>query len=85
MTSPGHAVQALVTDLGTLEKQDGELVLTAVPGRRRHRWPTGWRGRSRRAGGTSGSRPTVRELEPPTAAEIAALRGWDPQGWFLRG
>ena len=27
VTSPGHAVQALVTDLGTLEKQDGELVL----------------------------------------------------------
>ncbi len=31
VTSPGRAVQALVTDLGTLERRDGELVLTAVP------------------------------------------------------
>ncbi len=84
VTSPGHAVQALVTDLGTLEKQDGELVLTAVPA----------------GDGTVADRvalavaacgwelrvlTTVRELDPPTAAEIAALRGWDPQGWFLRG
>ena len=84
ITSPGHAVQALVTDLGSLEKQDGELVLTAVPA----------------GDGTVADRvalavaacgwdlrvlTTVRELDPPTAAEIAALRGWDPQGWFLRG
>ena len=31
VTSPGRSVRALVTDLGTLEKHDGELVLTAVP------------------------------------------------------
>jgi len=26
----------------------------------------------------------VRELPPPTGDEIAALRRWDPRGWFLR-
>ena len=26
----------------------------------------------------------VRELAPPTAEEVAALRRWDPRGWFLR-
>jgi hypothetical protein len=26
----------------------------------------------------------VGELTPPTAPEIAALRRWDPRGWFLR-
>jgi hypothetical protein len=24
------------------------------------------------------------ELEPPTAQELQRLRGWDPQGFFLR-
>jgi hypothetical protein len=23
-------------------------------------------------------------LEPPAPAEVAALRRWDPNGWFLR-
>jgi hypothetical protein len=27
----------------------------------------------------------VEELPAPTTAEISALRGWDPRGWFLRG
>ena len=26
----------------------------------------------------------VSELSPPTAEEVATLRGWDPRGWFLR-
>jgi acyl CoA:acetate/3-ketoacid CoA transferase alpha subunit/acyl CoA:acetate/3-ketoacid CoA transferase beta subunit len=84
VTSPGHAVQALVTDLATLDKQDGALVLTAVP--------TGVgtvAERVARAVAACGwdleVAATVRELDPPTPGEIAALRGWDPQGWFLRG
>jgi acyl CoA:acetate/3-ketoacid CoA transferase beta subunit len=84
VTSPGRTVRALVTDLGTLEKQDGELVLVAVPtgdgsvaDRVAHAVAAcGWDLRVA---------PDVAELPPPTADEIAALRGWDPRGWFLRG
>src|SRR5262249_34081134 len=84
VTSPGRAVRALVTDLGTLEKRDGdELVLAAVPAgdgttdervdaaRAACRWDL--------AVAADG-----RELPPPAADEIAALRRWDPRGWFLR-
>ena len=85
VTSPGRTVPALVTDLGTLEKQDGELVLTAVPDgdgtvadRVARAVAALWLGPARR-------RRTVVELAAPTADEVAALRGWDPQGWFLRG
>lgn len=84
VTSPGERVRALVTDLGTLEKQDGELVLTAVPAGdgtvservERAVAACGWDLRVA---------AVVGELAPPTAAEVGALRGWDPQGWFLRG
>ncbi len=31
VTSPGDRVRALVTDLGTFERREGRLVLTAVP------------------------------------------------------
>jgi acyl CoA:acetate/3-ketoacid CoA transferase beta subunit len=84
ITSPGRAVRALVTDLGTLEKVDGnELVLTAVPAGEGSvaeridaaRAACGWDVAIAR---------DVRELPPPTAEEIAALRRWDPRGWFLR-
>jgi acyl CoA:acetate/3-ketoacid CoA transferase alpha subunit/acyl CoA:acetate/3-ketoacid CoA transferase beta subunit len=86
VTSPGRAVRAVVTDLGILEKTDGggELVLTAVPSgdaSLEHRIEA-----ARAACGWDlGVAATVRELDPPTADEIAALRGWDPRGWFLRG
>ncbi len=84
VTSPGRAVRALVTDLGTLEKQDrDELVLTAVPagdGSIDDRI-----GAARAACGWDlAVDADVRELPPPTADEIAALRRWDPRGWFLR-
>jgi acyl CoA:acetate/3-ketoacid CoA transferase beta subunit len=83
VTSPGHAVRALITDLGILEKQDRELVLTAVPA------GVGTvEDRVTRAVSACGwdlaVAETVRELAAPTAHEIAALRGWDPHGWFLR-
>ncbi len=85
VTSPGRTVRALVTDLGVLEKLDGdELVLTGVPegdgtiGERveRARAACGW---------DLQVAPTVAELDAPTAAEVRALRAWDPRGWFLRG
>jgi acyl CoA:acetate/3-ketoacid CoA transferase beta subunit len=85
ITSPGRAVRALVTDLGTLEKPspDHELVLTAVP-----HGVGSLDGRVEAARAACGwdlqVAPSVRELDPPTADEIAALRGWDPRGWFLR-
>jgi acyl CoA:acetate/3-ketoacid CoA transferase alpha subunit/acyl CoA:acetate/3-ketoacid CoA transferase beta subunit len=85
ITSPGRAVRALVTDLGTLEKlePDGELVLTAVPA-----GPTSLDDRIAAAraacGWDLGVAATVTELESPTTEEIAALRRWDPRGWFLR-
>ena len=84
ITSPGRAVRALVTDLGTLEKVDGdELVLTAVPAGDgsiseridEARAACGW---------DLAVAGDVGELPPPTADEIAALRRWDPRGWFLR-
>lgn len=85
VTSPGRAVRALVTDLGRLEKLDGaELVLTAVP-----EGPDPIAARIGRAVAACGwdlrVAPTVAELPAPTQAEIAALRRWDPRGWFLRG
>ena len=83
VTSPGASVSALVTDLGILEKRDGELVLTAVPvgdepiveRTARAVEACGW---------DLAVGEDVRELPPPTAEEIATLRGWDPHGWFLR-
>jgi acyl CoA:acetate/3-ketoacid CoA transferase alpha subunit/acyl CoA:acetate/3-ketoacid CoA transferase beta subunit len=85
ITSPGRAVQALITDLGIMEKDEtGELVLTGVPAGGESiaariaaaEAACGW---DLRVG------DTVRELEPPTAYELERLRRWDPRGWFLRG
>ncbi len=85
VTSPGRAVRALVTDLGILAKLDGgdELVLTAVPSGPA---PLDERVAAARAacGWELAVGPALRELDPPRPEEIAALRGWDPRGWFLR-
>jgi acyl CoA:acetate/3-ketoacid CoA transferase alpha subunit/acyl CoA:acetate/3-ketoacid CoA transferase beta subunit len=84
ITSPGRNVRALVTDLGTLEKVGGdELVLTAVP---RGESPLSERVKTARAacGWDLAVAGDVQELSAPTAKEIAALRRWDPRGWFLR-
>ncbi len=80
VTSPGDRVSALVTDLGTFEKRDGELTLTALaPGTAVDdvRAVCSWELRV-----ADGELPV---LDPPTADEVSALRRWDPQGWFLRG
>jgi acyl CoA:acetate/3-ketoacid CoA transferase alpha subunit/acyl CoA:acetate/3-ketoacid CoA transferase beta subunit len=85
VTSPGRTVRALVTDLGRLEKLDGDdLMLTAVPA-----GVAPLADRVARAVAACGwdlrVAPTVVELPAPAPGEIAALRGWDPRGWFLRG
>ena len=76
-------MRALVTDLGVLEKQDGVLVLTAVPASDE---PLAARIEAARAacGWDLDVSEAVAELPSPTAEEIAMLRQWDPRGWFLR-
>ena len=78
VTSPGGRVSTIATDLGILTRTSEGFVLTAV---------------------TPGALETVRErvawdlvvaadcveLAAPTDDEVAALRGWDPEGFFLRG
>ena len=83
VTSPGRAVQALVTDLGTFEKpeplSESTFVLTALApgvGIDAVRSACGW---------DVEVAATLAVLDPPTADEITALRRWDPRGWFLRG
>jgi acyl CoA:acetate/3-ketoacid CoA transferase alpha subunit/acyl CoA:acetate/3-ketoacid CoA transferase beta subunit len=83
ITSPGRAVRALVTDLGTLERRDDDLILTAVPA-----GPEPLEARIAAAQSACGwdlgvTRP-VDELAPPTREELVALRTWDPRAWFLR-
>ncbi|MBM3672326.1 MAG: hypothetical protein FJW86_09140 [Actinobacteria bacterium] len=85
ITSPGRAVRALVTDLGTFEKLDpaGELVLTTVP-----EGPGSINDRVDAARAACGwdlvVAPEVGENSAPTTDEVLALRAWDPQSWFLR-
>jgi acyl CoA:acetate/3-ketoacid CoA transferase alpha subunit/acyl CoA:acetate/3-ketoacid CoA transferase beta subunit len=87
VTSPGHTVQSLVTDLGVLEKLDlldgGELVLTAVPS---GDGPLESRIEAAKAacGWDLVVADTVRELPTVTDDEVHRLRRWDPRGWFLR-
>lgn len=84
VTTPGRAVRALVTDLGLLERDEGELVLTAVP-----EGPEPVRDRVAAAVAACGwdlqVAGSVAELPVPTRDEVARLRAWDPRGWFLRG
>jgi acyl CoA:acetate/3-ketoacid CoA transferase beta subunit/acyl CoA:acetate/3-ketoacid CoA transferase alpha subunit len=84
ITSPGDRVSAFVSDLGIFEKgEDGELVLTAVP--------AGPEPIEERVGAVRSLcgweltvAPSLAELEAPDAADIEALRRWDPLGRFLR-
>ena len=79
VTSPGVHVQALVTDLARFEKRDGVLQVTALaPGVTLAdvRTVCAWE-----LDDPAGELPVLAE---PTADEVAALRRWDPRGWFLR-
>jgi acyl CoA:acetate/3-ketoacid CoA transferase beta subunit/acyl CoA:acetate/3-ketoacid CoA transferase alpha subunit len=83
ITSPGTKVSALVTDLATFERQEGSLVLTAVP-----EGPDQLDERIDRVRRLCGWELAVAdhvvELESPTGVEVEALRRWDPQQRFLR-
>jgi glutaconate CoA-transferase, subunit B len=73
-TSAGERVRVVVTDLGILEPRDGELALTHVhPGAdpEQARDATGWELRVA---------DDVRETEPPTEDELAALRSLRTKG-----
>jgi glutaconate CoA-transferase subunit B len=73
-TSVGDRVRVVVTDLGILEPEAGELSLTRVhPGvePEQARRATGWDLRVAE---------DVAETEPPTEAELAALRGLRTKG-----
>jgi glutaconate CoA-transferase, subunit B len=73
-TSTGERVRVVVTDLGILEPDGGELALTRVhPGvsPEQARAATGWELRVA---------DDVRETEPPSEAELAALRGLRTKG-----
>ena len=68
-SSVGDRVSTVVTDLGILEPRDGELTLTRVhPGvtAEQAREATGWELRTA---------DDLAQTEPPTDAELAALRG----------
>ncbi|KYG51379.1 MULTISPECIES: CoA-transferase [Streptomyces] len=82
VTSPGARVGTVVTDLGVLSKQDGELVLTHVaPG------PEPLADRVARVRDHCGwdvtVSPLLRELREVTNADVAELRSFDPEGYFL--
>jgi glutaconate CoA-transferase subunit B len=73
-TSTGERVRVVVTDLGILEPDDGELMLTRVHpgvGPVQARDATGWDLRVAE---------DVHETEPPTDAELAALRALRTKG-----
>lgn len=79
ITSPGHRVSRLVTDLGVFSKAgDGRFVLTALAHGatvEQVRTVCGW---------ALEVSPSLAVLDPITSDEVAALRRWDPEGCFLR-
>jgi len=82
VTSPGARVVSVVTELGVLRRLDGRLRLAAVPS-----GPAPAVERVREFSAACGwdvevAEP-VRELEPVAAAEVLALRRYDPEGLFL--
>lgn len=83
VTSPGRAVQSVTTNLGRLEKRDGELVLTAwaeLPGRDARSVVEEIRGR---AGYPLRVADDLEAQAPPSAEELALLRLFDPDRLFL--
>jgi glutaconate CoA-transferase subunit B len=73
-TSSGERVRVVVTDLGILEPRDGELTLVRVhPGSTVDdaRAATGW---------DLKVAPDLQETEPPTPAELTALRALGTKG-----
>ncbi|HUO49597.1 MAG TPA: CoA-transferase [Acidimicrobiales bacterium] len=82
VTSPGHNVVSVVTDLGVLRRLDGELRLAAVAagdGSLEERVAAMAAG----CGFTVPVCPQVEELAPVSADEVLALRRHDPERLFL--
>ena len=79
VTATGDRIGVVVTQCGVYEKDDGELVLTAVydedveEGARQARERCGWELRTARS---------VRRVDPPSRDELLSLRLMDPHGWF---
>ena len=74
-TSLGDNLRVVITDLGILERRDGELDARRRPSGR------GRRGRARRDRLGAPRRPTTSvETEPPTDEELTALRALKTKG-----
>jgi acyl CoA:acetate/3-ketoacid CoA transferase alpha subunit/acyl CoA:acetate/3-ketoacid CoA transferase beta subunit len=82
VTSPGHRVASVVTDLGVLRRLDGTLRIAAVPS---GSGPVAERVRALAAacGWDVAVAASVSELDPVTTDEVLALRRYDPERLFL--
>lgn len=84
VTSPGARIRCVISTLGRFEKRDGEeLVLTgyfAAAGRDREQAVADIRGRCGWALQVAGD---LEELAPASAEELALLRVFDPERFFL--
>jgi len=82
VTSPGHGVRSVVTDLGVLRRHDGTLRIAAVPD-----GPGPLAERVRALAGACAFDvevvADVEELAPVTTDEVLALRRYDPERLFL--
>jgi acyl CoA:acetate/3-ketoacid CoA transferase beta subunit len=78
VTSPGRRVSVIATDLAVFERRDDRFVAVGMV-----------EGAEEVVGDRLGWPLEVAAdcvvLEPPRREELGALRGWDPQGLFLRG
>ncbi|MBI2890570.1 MAG: hypothetical protein HYY13_07265 [Nitrospirae bacterium] len=77
VTCPGKRVAKLVTQLGVFEKRGRDLVLAALIGKAtvaEVQAACGWRLRREKH---------LRRIPPPTRAELALLRDFDPGRYFL--
>lgn len=76
---PGGGPAAVITTLGVLGFERGEMVLQSVhPGvsQEEVKAQTGWRLRVS---------PSLQETSPPTAEELAAIRAYDTEGFWTGG
>jgi len=84
ITSPGSGVRCVISTLGRFEKVGGgELVLTGycvAEGRSREQIVASIR---ERCGWELKVAETLEALDPPTAQELALLRVFDPERFFL--
>ncbi|MHB8342574.1 MAG: hypothetical protein ACYDB7_15590, partial [Mycobacteriales bacterium] len=82
VTSPGDRVSTVVTDLGILRRQDGELRLAAVPGDAES-GPAAVRTAVASCGWPLPVAREVHWITPPAPEEILRLRRFDPRRLFL--